>query len=139
MSEKAKCTPGPWSVHRLGRLAGGRAVVAYHVLAPNSGERGDVALFDQRTSAENEANATLLSVARETAAERDRLRAVNAELSAALLEIRDTVLISSLCPFGGAYYSPSDGGRQPYKHCTCNYHAAARRLDAAIARAERRS
>ena len=68
-------TPAPWSVSS-NRL--------YYVLAPDKRAIVRILSTSSRSAVEQMANVRLIAAAPETAAERDRLKAINAELVAAL-------------------------------------------------------
>lgn len=72
-------TPGPWATSRDGVPEDHIQITIY---AEATGKR-------VATAFETEANAALIAAAPETAAERERLRAVNAELVAALTAIEE--------------------------------------------------
>ena len=81
----SKHTPGPWKAH---------FEEAYYVTGPDRGRvammlnlKGAHGLGGRRTGEESAANARLIAAAPETAAERDRLKEINAELLDALTEI----------------------------------------------------
>jgi hypothetical protein len=74
----SKHTPGPWEAH---------FEEAYYVTGPDRGRvammlnlKGAHGLGGRRTGEESAANARLIAAAPETAAERDTLREINAEL-----------------------------------------------------------
>lgn len=68
------------------------------------------------------------------------VRACNAheELVEALRAITDTLLVSSVCPFGLAYLKRSPIDKSFDTTCSCNFHEAARLAVAALAKAEGR-
>ena len=84
----AKFTPGPW--HANWTRLNGKAI-GFHVADETHGSIRPICEFYDGTEVippeEVEANARLIAAAPETAAERDRLKAINADLLAALEEM----------------------------------------------------
>ena len=106
----SKHTPGPWEIKNQNLVAeGGNCVLA------------NLHMWQGDAPDEGKANARLIAAAPETAAERDRLRKVNAELLKALR------LISGLCDD-----EPADIKARGLSRC-CRINEFAR---AAIAKAE---
>ena len=91
-------TPGPWKVYRS---PDGSAIIGIGVNRPGDPDHG-AGITDPRfglwgSGAEREANARLIAAAPDTAAERDRLKAVNADLLSALKLFRTKVYNAALC------------------------------------------
>ena len=82
----AKHTPGPWA--RVPQTQGGDLIAREYFTGKQMNQRGLrlVCFMLARADSfeEDEANARLIAAAPETAAQRDRLRVINAELLAAL-------------------------------------------------------
>jgi hypothetical protein len=83
-----KHTPGPWFRDQYGHV---------HGWEPTEYGQRSVLLIDNRHSKATSADKTLIAAAPETAAERDRLREVNAELVAALEQIAHRAHKHAVC------------------------------------------
>lgn len=95
MSGEAKHTPGPWTVAES-FTPGYRKCPAIQANEPKSGEMFELCVIfgeddDAVATPMAQANARLIAAAPETAAERDRLREVNADMLAALKGLRPII------------------------------------------------
>lgn len=108
-------TPGPWVA---------KFEEAYYVIGPDLGRvammmnlKGAHGLAGRRSGEESAANARLIAAAPETAAERDRLKEINAELLAALEKLYDAcapyehldVVVGDACDTATAVMTKASG------------------------------